>query len=40
MLLIMKLKDEAVGVVITKNSQGIIPIDDFDQLNEKSVEGL
>ena len=36
----MKLTDEAVGVVVANNSQGIITIDNFAQLNEKSTEGL
>ena len=36
----MNLTDEAVGVVVAKYGQGIITIDDFVQLNEKSVEGL
>ena len=40
MLSIMKLTDEALGVVVAKDGQGIIIIDDFSQLNEKSVEGL
>ena len=40
MLSIMKLTDEAIGVVVAKDGQGIIIIDDFAQLNEKSVEGL
>ena len=40
MLSIMKLTDESVGVVVANNGQGIITIDDFAQLNEKSVEGL
>ena len=39
-LLILKLKDEAVGVVVANNGQGLITIDDFAQLYEKSVEGL
>ena len=37
---IMKLTDEAVGVVVTNNGKEIITIDDFAQLNEKSVESL
>ena len=40
MLSIMKLIDEAYGVVAANNGQGLIPIDDFSQSNEKSVEGL
>ena len=32
--------DEAVGVVGANDGQGLITIDDFAQLNEKSVEGL
>ena len=40
MLSRMKLTDEAVAVVVAKNCQGIITIDDFAQLNKKSVEGL
>ena len=40
MLSIMKLADEAVGIVVANDGQGPITIDDFDQLNEKSVEGL
>ena len=40
MLSRMNLEDEAVGVVVTNNGQGLIKIDDFAQLNEKSVEGL
>ena len=40
MLSIMKLTDESVGVVVANNGQGIITIDDFAQLNEKSVKGL
>ena len=40
MLSIMKLTDETVGVVVANDGQGIIIIDDFSQLNEKSVEGL
>ena len=34
------MKDEAVGVVVDNNGQGLITIDDFAQLNEKYVEGL
>ena len=40
MLSITKLIDEADGVVAANNGQGLITIDDFAQLNEKSVEGL
>ena len=40
MLSRMNLTDEAVGVVVANDGQGIIKIDDFAQLNEKSVEGL
>ena len=36
----MKLTEEAVGVVVDKNGQGIVTNDDFTQLNEKSVEGI
>ena len=36
----MNLIDKAVGVVVSNNGQGLITIDDFAQLNEKSVEGL
>ena len=36
----MNLTDEAVGVVVANDGQGLITIDDFAQLNEKSVEGL
>ena len=36
----MNLKYEAVGVVVANNCQGIIKIDDFAQLNEKSVESI
>ena len=31
--------DEALGAIASKNDQGQIKIDDFSQLNEKSVEG-
>ena len=34
------LTDEAVGVVIANDGKGLITIDDFDQLNDKYVEGL
>ena len=40
MLPIMKLKDEAACVVVSKNSQGIITIDDLSRLSDKSVEGI
>ena len=40
MLSIMQLKYGYVGVVVANDGQGIIKIDDFAQLNEKSVEGL
>ena len=40
MLSRMNLEDEAVGVVVTNNGQGLIKIDYFAQLNEKSVEGI
>ena len=40
MLSRMNLTDEAVGVVVANDGQGIITIDDLAQLNEKSVEGL
>ena len=40
MLSRMNLIDEAVGVFVDNNGQGIIMIDDFAQLNEKYVEGL
>ena len=36
----MNLKYEAIGVVVANDVQGIIKIDVFFQLNEKSVEGL
>ena len=36
----MKLTDEAVCVFFANDGQGIITIDDFSHLNEKSVEGL
>ena len=38
MLSIMKLTDEAVGVVDAKYGQGVITIGDFAQLNEKSMD--
>ena len=40
MLAQMMLIYEAVGVVIANDGRGLILIDDFSQLNEKSVEGL
>ena len=40
MLSRMNLIDEAVVVVVTNNSQGIITVDYFSQLNEKYVEGI
>ena len=40
MLSWMKLIDKAFGVIISNDGQGIITIDDFTQLNEKSVESL
>ena len=40
MLYIMKLTYEAVGVVVANFGQGLITINDFAKLNEKSVEGL
>ena len=36
----MKLIDEVVGVVFANDGWGLITIDDFAQLNNKSVEGL
>ena len=36
----MRLNDEAVAVIVANYVQGLITIDDFYQLNEKSVEGL
>ena len=36
----MMLKYESVGVVVANDVQGIITIDNFAQLNMKSVEGL
>ena len=35
----MKLIDEAAGVAVANNGQGLITIDDFSQLREKNVEG-
>ena len=40
MLSIMNLTDENVGVVLANDGQGLVTIDDFSQLNKKSVEGL
>ena len=40
MLSRMKLTDKAVCAVAANDGQGIITIDDFDQSNEKYVEGL
>ena len=40
MLSRMNLTNEAVAVVVSNDGQGIIAIDDFSQLNEKSVEHL
>ena len=40
MLSRMNMADEAVGIVVANNGRGLIKIDDFAQLNEKSVEGL
>ena len=40
MLSWMKLTDEAIGVVIANESQGLTTIDGFSQLNEKFVEGI
>ena len=36
----MNLKDEVFGVFVANNGQGLIDIDDFTQLNDKSVESL
>ena len=36
----MKLTDEDDSVVVSIDGQGVFTIDDIDQLNEKSVEGL
>ena len=36
----MKLTDKAVAVAASNDGQGMIKIDDYSQLNEKSVEGL
>ena len=40
MLSRMKLTYEAVGVIFANDGQGLITIDDFTQLNKKSVEGI
>ena len=40
MLSRMKLKDEAVGVVIANDGQRLITIEYFPQTNEEYVEGL
>ena len=40
MLSKMKLKDKAVSIVVSNNGLGIITINDFSHLNEKSMEGL
>ena len=40
MLYRMKITDEFIGVVVANDGQGIISVDDFAQLNEKSVEGI
>ena len=39
-LYIMNLTDEAVGVVVSNDGQGLITIEYFAQLNEKSVAGI
>ena len=39
-LSIMKVIYKSVGVVVANGGQGLITIDYFTQLNEKSVEGL
>ena len=36
----MNLTDKAIVVVVANDVQGLIIIDDFSQLNEKSLEGL
>ena len=36
----MKLTDKSFAVVVSNNGQGLITVDDFSQLNDKSVEGL
>ena len=40
MLSRINMTDEAVGVVVANNVQGLITVDDFVQLNEKSLVGL
>ena len=40
MLSRMKLVDEGVRFIVANNVQGLITIDDFSQLNDKSVEVL
>ena len=40
MLSQMNLTDESVGVIVSNDGQGLIMVDDFAQLNEKSLEGL
>ena len=40
MLSRMRLPDEAVAVVAANDGQGLITIDDFAQLNDKSVESI
>ena len=40
MLYRMKITEEFIGVVVANDGQGIISVDDFAQLNEKSVEGI
>ena len=40
MLSRMRLIDKSVGVVVVKDGQGLITIDDFAHLNEKFIEGL
>ena len=35
-----RLTDKTIGDVVDIVGQGLITIDDFDQLNEKSVEGI
>ena len=40
MLVRMGLTAEAAAVVVDAGGQGLVSIDDFAQLNEKSVQGL
>ena len=40
MLSILKTTEKYVAVVVAKDGQGLITIDDFSQLNDKSVESL